>query len=82
MSYNSYSCFFVVVVVIACLESSVGYCQGMNFVIAGFLTHLRCPIASFWMSVSLLRCFHYRLIFSPQVPQVGLRMFQFSEIVR
>lgn len=73
---------FDVLKAVVCLESSVGYCQGMNFVVAGLLLHLRCPVAAFWMMVALLRYFHCRNIFSPLVPQVSLRLFQFNEIVK
>eukprot|EP00923_Selenidium_pygospionis_P000390 GHVN01000728.1.p1 GENE.GHVN01000728.1~~GHVN01000728.1.p1 ORF type:complete len:1610 (+),score=226.98 GHVN01000728.1:754-5583(+) len=67
---------------LACANPSIGYCQGMNYLVAGLLIHLRCPIAAFWMSLAVMRHFDYGLMFSPGVVLVPARVYQFSETVR
>ncbi|CEL93467.1 unnamed protein product [Vitrella brassicaformis CCMP3155] len=64
------------------LDPTVGYCQGMNFLVAGLLIHLECPVSAFWMALAVLRHFDFALIFSPGVPLLSCRLYQFSNIVR
>ena len=67
--------------IVAC-ESSVGYCQGMNFIAAVLLIHTRSAQDAFWMLLAMLRHYHFRFLFAPAVPLLPLRMYQFSHLVR
>ena len=68
---------------ISSAEPNVGYCQGMNFVVATLLIHLQMDESdAFFMFISILRDYHYKYIYSPEVPQLPLRLFHFSRVVR
>lgn len=74
---------FNVLKAVSSAEPSVGYCQGMNFVAATLLINLQMnPEHAFNVFISILRNFHFKNLYSPDVPLLPLRMFMFSRLVR
>jgi hypothetical protein len=65
----------------ALLHPEVGYCQGMNFVVAVLLLNVRAETA-FWIWLAMLRNFHLTLLYAPGVPHLPLRLYQFTAAVR
>lgn len=64
-------------------EPSVGYCQGMNFVVATLLLAFDSNESkAFFMFLAILRHYHFKHLYSPSVPLLPLRMFHFSRLVR
>jgi len=64
-------------------QPDVGYCQGMNFVIAVFLLHTDFDEGqSTWLSLGLMKNCCFDQLYSPGVPLLPLRTFQFSELVK
>lgn len=64
-------------------EPSVGYCQGMNFVVATLLVAFDFNESkAFFMFLAILRHYHFKHLYSPSVPLLPLRMFHFSRLVR
>ena len=78
---GQHALYSVLTAVSAC-EPSIGYCQGMNFIAATLLLHLKSPADAFCMLLALLRHYHYRFVFAARVPLLPLRVYQFSQIVR
>uniref|UniRef100_A0A0G4I0P0 Rab-GAP TBC domain-containing protein n=1 Tax=Chromera velia CCMP2878 TaxID=1169474 RepID=A0A0G4I0P0_9ALVE len=64
------------------LDRAVGYCQGMNFLVAGLMLELPSPCEAFWVCLAVLRHFDYLLLFAPGVPLLSCRLFQFSQVIR
>ncbi len=55
----------------------------MNFVVATLLVNLDYSEQdAFWMFLAILNNFHFKHLFSPEVPLLPLRMFHFSRLVR
>eukprot|EP00920_Eleutheroschizon_duboscqi_P006577 GHVT01015534.1.p1 GENE.GHVT01015534.1~~GHVT01015534.1.p1 ORF type:complete len:1012 (-),score=64.20 GHVT01015534.1:1143-4178(-) len=73
---------YAVLHALICLHPTIGYCQGMNFLVAGLLIQVLDPCAAFWITVAIMRHFDYALMFAPGVPLVPVRLAQFSEVVR
>ena len=68
---------------ISSAEPEIGYCQGMNFVVATLLLHLQMDEPdAFFMFLSLVRGYHFKYLYSPAVPLLPLRLFHFSRVVR
>ncbi|CAE8728405.1 unnamed protein product, partial [Polarella glacialis] len=63
-------------------EPSVGYCQGMNFLAATLLIHLGAAQDAFWLLLAILEGYHFHHLFTPGVPLLPLRIFQFAGTVR
>jgi hypothetical protein len=68
---------------VSAAEPSIGYCQGMNFVGANLLIIFNFDlISTFFSFLSILKNFHFQFLYSPSVPLLPLRMYQFSRLVR
>ncbi|CAD7949376.1 unnamed protein product [Amoebophrya sp. A120] len=60
----------------------IGYCQGMNFVGGVLLIHLQFdPSACFWVLLALIDHYDYYNLFSPNVPLLAYKSYQFTQIV-
>eukprot|EP00392_Amoebophrya_sp_AT5.2_P015243 g15442.t1 len=60
----------------------IGYCQGMNFVAGVLLIHTGFDAgACFALLCALIEHYDYRYLFSPGVPLLGYKSYQFAEIV-
>lgn len=72
-----------ILLAVSAAETDVGYCQGMNFVVATLLVNLDYSEEdAFWMFLAILNNYHFKHLFSPDVPLLPLRMFHFSRLVR
>ena len=59
----------------------VGYCQGMNFVAGVLLLHCDFdPVPAFFLLAALLDEYDYESLFSPGVPLLNYRSFQFQKL--
>jgi len=65
----------------AVIHPEVGYCQGMNFVVAMLLLSVSAETA-FWVWIAMLRNFHLLLLYAPGVPHLPLRLHQFNAVVQ
>jgi len=62
---------------------NVGYCQGMNFVVAVFLLHTDFDEAqTTWLVLALLKHYSYDQLYSPGVPLLPLRTYQFAGLIK
>lgn len=55
-------------------DPELGYCQGMNFVAATLLMHLK-PEESFWCFVSLIKSYDLRSYFAAGVPELVVNLY-------
>lgn len=61
----------------------VGYCQGMNFVAAVFLLHVNFDEAqATWLVLAMMKHYSYDQLYSPGVPLLPLRTFQFCGLIK
>eukprot|EP00929_Paragymnodinium_shiwhaense_P013444 TRINITY_DN121298_c0_g1_i1.p1 TRINITY_DN121298_c0_g1~~TRINITY_DN121298_c0_g1_i1.p1 ORF type:complete len:767 (-),score=147.03 TRINITY_DN121298_c0_g1_i1:4-2304(-) len=67
---------------VAAAEPDVGYCQGMNLLAGVLLIQLRSVSDAFWVLLAMIRDYHLRYIFNSGLPQVPLRCYQFSGLIR
>lgn len=58
-------------------DQSIGYVQGMNFIVAALLQHCSEEIA-FWLFVSLIEDYEMRDIYQPKVPG----MFKHNQLLQ
>eukprot|EP00397_Hematodinium_sp_SG-2012_P004624 GEMP01004636.1.p1 GENE.GEMP01004636.1~~GEMP01004636.1.p1 ORF type:complete len:706 (+),score=118.36 GEMP01004636.1:205-2322(+) len=68
---------------ISTANPKVGYCQGMNFVVAVFLLHLDFDEAqATWLVLAFMKNYSYDQLYSPGVPLLPLRTSQFSGLIK
>jgi hypothetical protein len=60
----------------------VGYCQGMNFISATLLTILNDEELSFWIFYAMLKDTDMENMYLPGVPELHLKNFQMSHLIR
>jgi len=63
---------------IAYVKPSIGYCQGMNFLGAVILKLVRNEEVAFWVFLGMIKKFDMENMFVPGVPDIALREHQFN----
>ena len=62
-------------------DSTIGYVQGMNFVVGSLLMHCSEEIA-FWIFISLIEDFNMRQIFMPELPGLYRHCFLLKNLTK
>ncbi len=61
-------------------DSTIGYVQGMNFVVASLLLHCSEEI-TFWLLISLVEDYDMRNIYRPEVPGLYQHCFLLEKLL-
>lgn len=62
-------------------DPEVGYSQGLNFLVAVLLLHMR-EEQAFWVLVQLMRRYRMRGIFRSESPQLAVELFKFNKLLQ
>lgn len=71
-----------VLVALAYVKPSIGYCQGLNFIAGALLKVLGSEASTFWTLLGMMRRFDLENMFVPGVPDLQLREYQFNYYIR
>lgn len=73
---------FNVLITLAYVKPSIGYCQGLNFIAGALLKVLKSEEDTFWALLSMMKSFDLENMFVPGVPDLQLREYQFNYFIR
>jgi len=62
-------------------DKAIGYCQGMNFIVAGIAMHQRNAELTFWTLERIMHHYKIGMWFVPQTPDLSIALFRISNIV-
>jgi hypothetical protein len=64
------------------IKGSVGYCQGMNFIVGAMIYLLRDEINGFYMFNCMLNSYELKNLFAYNTPDYRIRVFQLNYYVK
>ena len=64
------------------VKGSVGYCQGMNFIIGAMIYLLKSEISGFYMFNCMINSYELKNLFSYNTPDYEIRVFQLNYYVK
>lgn len=73
---------FRVLIALAYVKPSIGYCQGLNFVAGILLLVLQSEEVAFWLLLGMMHKYHMETLFMQGVPDLPLREHQMQHFIK
>jgi len=73
---------FRVLIALAYVKPSIGYCQGLNFVAGILLLVLQSEEVAFWLLLGMMHKYHMETLFMQGVPDLLLREHQMQHFIK